>query len=451
MRAGTEETQLALALDRVAEQALTLYREDVPGPESQPSPPIGDAAYLRRASLVLLGRNPTAAEATAFLAKPDRAALIQQLVDSPEFARQEFRGWIARLGLAPDPAAPAQAWLLSALEKKLRYPAWSAQWIEKWTPELAADGERGVKWLEAFVGKNLDCARCHDHPYTDTTIGGLHGLLAFLGDRGAITMFEVPQPPGQIVTATTGKLEPLLEFYSSKRDRAILNSGAEWPDVDSAAAFSRWLHDAKNPLGRYRSVDRVWERMLGYEWFTALDEQLAVDQMKPNQETLLAAAMKIYESLQRDDRRFAQVIANSRLFGLGTAEGKWESAGLLGPKPRRLNVDQVERTIALLETGSAESPIAMALDSSVPPGTPVWERTAQLESRLFKPGAAWKKDLESAPTDEAKIDQLYLAVLSRRPTAEENLGLRNAIGAGAERFETALWALLMSEEFAWMP
>src|SRR5262249_49694107 len=54
----------------------------------RPSPAADDATFLRRVSVDLCGRLPTAAEARAFLAEdgPDkRAKLIERLLDSPDY------------------------------------------------------------------------------------------------------------------------------------------------------------------------------------------------------------------------------------------------------------------------------------------------------------------------------------------------------------------------------
>src|SRR6185436_12345865 len=63
----------------------------------RPAPLCDDAEFLRRASLDLIGRVPTVAELRAFLAKPDRAAKIEEYLAAPEFARFWSEIWTAML------------------------------------------------------------------------------------------------------------------------------------------------------------------------------------------------------------------------------------------------------------------------------------------------------------------------------------------------------------------
>jgi hypothetical protein len=58
---------------------------DFPSAEAniQPSPVCSDAQFLRRITLDLVGRIPTTQERNEFLARPDRAALIERLLKSP--------------------------------------------------------------------------------------------------------------------------------------------------------------------------------------------------------------------------------------------------------------------------------------------------------------------------------------------------------------------------------
>ena len=62
----------------------------------QPANLSSDAVFLRRAFLDVIGTLPTAAEASQFLADPDpakRAALIDRLLDRPEFADYWAMKW----------------------------------------------------------------------------------------------------------------------------------------------------------------------------------------------------------------------------------------------------------------------------------------------------------------------------------------------------------------------
>src|SRR5688500_12021581 len=150
------------------------------------SPPADDAEFLRRVTLDLAGRIPTADEARAFLAdrSPDRRAKrIDQLLAGPEYAARMsdlFHVWLMeRQGDHPDWAA----WLQSAFETN---KPWDRMAREMLRAAAADPKARGASFFLAkrlenygqnpvdypgltrdvgrlFLGKNLQCAECHDH------------------------------------------------------------------------------------------------------------------------------------------------------------------------------------------------------------------------------------------------------------------------------------------------
>ena len=68
--------------------------------------PAGDATFLRRASLDVIGRLPTPDEARSFLADPSpdkRARLVDRLLDRPEYADHWANKWVDLLRPEPLP------------------------------------------------------------------------------------------------------------------------------------------------------------------------------------------------------------------------------------------------------------------------------------------------------------------------------------------------------------
>src|SRR5262249_17702148 len=84
-----------------------------------PSEPAGDATYLRRASLDVIGRLPTADEVRAFLAdtapEPEkRARLVDRLLDAPEYADHWANKWMDLLRPNPYRVGIKAVWNLDA-------------------------------------------------------------------------------------------------------------------------------------------------------------------------------------------------------------------------------------------------------------------------------------------------------------------------------------------------
>jgi hypothetical protein len=171
------------------------------------APPASDAEFLRRIYLDLTGNIPSASEARAFLSSraPDkRRALIDRLLASPEHARHM-----------------AQVFDVLLMERRVSRFVPQAQWHEylrssfaankPWdqiTREiLGADGadpklRAPVKFIldrnaepnlltrdisRLFLGMNLQCAQCHNHPrIEDYKQEHYYGLFAFVNRTSVV-------------------------------------------------------------------------------------------------------------------------------------------------------------------------------------------------------------------------------------------------------------------------
>ena len=187
-----------------------------------PAPLSGDAEFLRRVSLDLIGTIPTYEETVAFLADtaPDkRAELIDRLLADPRFAQHQADVWDGILfgrdppGYDTDRREGFQAWLRTQFEE-------NTPWNELAGTILRAEGnsvEQGAPLFYAqyrnqpedaneaitqiFLGVQLQCARCHDHPFEEWTQLDFYGMAAFLsrlsivsvGKKDNLTMYAVAE------------------------------------------------------------------------------------------------------------------------------------------------------------------------------------------------------------------------------------------------------------------
>lgn len=164
------------------------------------APLAADAEFLRRVTLDLTGRIPTAADARAFLAdkEPDkRVELIDRLLASPDYPRRMQDYWdVALMDRRRDVHVPRPAW-----EEFLRTAFAENRPFDQLVRDiLSADGSdpktrpaakffldrdldqtvltRDVARL--FVGRNFQCCQCHDHPLVDAyKQDHFYGIQAF--------------------------------------------------------------------------------------------------------------------------------------------------------------------------------------------------------------------------------------------------------------------------------
>ncbi len=243
-----------------------------------PSPPADDHTFLRRVTVDIAGRLPTAEETEKFLASKDpdkRARTIDALLDSPDYAAYFAQKWagIFRNKRAKDTYQRGtyafHDWLRTSLQENVPYD-------ELVTEILTASGEIGrnpaVGWYRAvkdqkeqmqdiaqvFLGIRMQCAQCHHHPYEKWSQDDYYSFAAFLTTVG--------RKPGE---------QPDEDIIFHRRTTAAMQNpntkvtlkptplGAEplelSPADDPRVALADWLTAEDNPWFARMLVNRYWK------------------------------------------------------------------------------------------------------------------------------------------------------------------------------------------------
>ena len=167
-----------------------------------PNPTTTDEQFIRRAYLSIAGRIPSFDEVSAFLADPQptrRAKVIDMLLDSPGRQSHLFN-YFADMFRVSDPnnggfvsAQPYITWLKEQIGKNRPYNemvrdmlgATGKPWDNGATGYLLRD--RGMlldnlaNTFSIFLGTDVACAQCHDHPFSDWTQMQFYQLASFFG------------------------------------------------------------------------------------------------------------------------------------------------------------------------------------------------------------------------------------------------------------------------------
>jgi hypothetical protein len=264
------------------------------GEEVESNPVAGDADYVRRLYLDLLGRIPTQAEVRAFQASTTpkkREKLVDQLLanrrhdrhlatfwrrvwvpqaDTPEFEwlSDEFEDWVAvRLASrTPYDQIVKEMLTMPSLRGKVKgsprdsdAPARAFYVASDFKAEnLAANMSR------AFLGINIDCAQCHDHPFAKWTRNQFWETAAFFNPVSAsITS------PAKFEIAVPGSTKMLAA-------KTISEPSVRWPDELRAdtgnKVLAAWLTDSKNPYFARNGVNRLWTNFFGTGLVEPLDD-----------------------------------------------------------------------------------------------------------------------------------------------------------------------------------
>jgi hypothetical protein len=220
--------------------------------EGDPAALATDGEFLRRVSLDLAGMIPSAAEARAFLDDPSpykRERLIDRLLASPEYARRMQEVFDAMLRERRDeqhvPAAQWQAFLRRAFAENMPYNRLVAAILSADGTEAKTRGPAKFYFDRQaepnlvtrdigrmFLGRDLQCAQCHDHPLVDDYKQAHYfGLFAFLSRTSVFS----GEPMGPVLAE---KAEGDVTFTSVFKKKLVHKTGPrilDGPPVEEPA------------------------------------------------------------------------------------------------------------------------------------------------------------------------------------------------------------------------
>jgi hypothetical protein len=368
-----------------------------------PSELCSDELFLRRAYLDLLGLVPGAEAAHAFLADtaPDkRARLIDTLLERPEFAdfwalkwadllkieqrqldydgMKVFHGWIRESIATNKPLDQFARELIAARGSTLKNPP-ANWWRANRDPVTRAENTARI-----FLGTQLNCAQCHNHPFERWTQddyyswAGLFARLDYkLSDEKGKDKNDKNEFKGDQTVLIKAKAS-----VTNARTGAVAKPrflGGEAPEVskerDELLALADWL--PRSPMFARMQVNRVWFHLLGRGLVDPVDDFRASN--PPSHPALLDALAGDFAQNGYDLRRLIRTITASRTYQLSAlpnATNAEDEANNAHAMVRRLTAEQ------LLDSMSAVMATPLPLE-----GVPAGTRLAQLAEgrKHYKP------------------------------------------------------------------
>jgi len=224
---------LAQAIDAALAQAWQEQKVEVAAPAD-------DATWLRRLSLDLCGTIPDRSEVTDFLAdrhadKRDRK--IDEYLDDRAFAENLSDLW-GNLLLAAASRGPERLRLRPWLEESFAHGVPFADVTRDLIASTGRNDQNGatsfvlayaeeIESLSAvsartFLGIQLQCAQCHDHPYDKWKQSDFNGYTGFFLSARAKKLTEGPTPVFEVTDATPEqdrreKLKKLMAFLREEK------------------------------------------------------------------------------------------------------------------------------------------------------------------------------------------------------------------------------------------
>jgi hypothetical protein len=257
-----------------------------------PSNPCLDHEYLRRVYLDIAGVIPSEQTVSQFLSNPrpeKRVIVVDQLLKSDASARYAAVVW-GNLLMGRGTGAEAlfqqrfRDWLYEQFKSNARFDRTVTSIL---TASGTAVQNPAVTWTlhhdakpenltgaaaEAFLGIQIRCAQCHDHPFDSWRQEDFYGIAAFFARTSA-----GPSLLGlQVREGATGEIH-LGGTPAAKVIAPTLPPGSSLPPSAGPRReqLARWIIDPANKQFARAIVNRVWGQMLGRGLVDPVDDMRA--------------------------------------------------------------------------------------------------------------------------------------------------------------------------------
>lgn len=472
-----------------------------------PSDGCTDEEFIRRVSLDLVGRLPSAERVRSFLADTraeKRQYLVDELLQDPNYADHWAVVWgdlirpnPSRVGVKP--VYLLDEWIRDSFRRNKPYD----QMVRELLTAKGSSHDYGPVAMfrdkrdpvdtssfvsQIFLGVRLDCAKCHHHPNEKWSQEDYYQLAAF---------FAQMKRKGQGISAPISG-EPEYWWYGGKGSISHPVSGAamvpkapDGPEMpydgkqDPREQLADWMVDKDNPFFAKAIVNRIWSHLLGRGIVDPVDDQRISN--PPSNEALLDFLAKDFADNGYDFKHLLRRIANSRIYQLSSRPNEHnvsdnrnysrflkrrlgaevlldavndltavkDSFGGMPAGSRAVQTWNVKLSSDFLDAfgrpnASEECPCERDRKSSVVQALHLMNSNA-LQGKLKNPAGRAVKLSKTKLSDPEVVHEIYLAAYSRTPSDEElSHSIRFLESRATERqsaIEDLMWSLINSAEF----
>jgi hypothetical protein len=485
----------------------------------KPAPRTTDEQFLRRVTVDLVGRLPTPAELDAFVKekRPDkRAKVVDRLLASDDYARHWARYWrevfASRLtdNLVRVFANHFERWLTEQLKA-------DKSWAEITRDMLTASGEmkfaetdkngpaffllsrrgadaaveRAAEASRVFLGIQIQCAQCHDHPFDVWKRDQFHQLAAYFGKLRDRPIFENKRIVGASLVSPPFGDYRLPDKDDPKKSTAVTPrfldgqkpAGFRLTDQDRRKSLADAITSRDNPWFAAAFVNRMWGELMGQAFVRPIDD------LGPQKEVMMPPVLtRVAGAFRGSDyniKDLLRAITTSEAYQRQIRPGESKDEHLLfaASSPARMSADTLWQalvgTLGPIGGGApgfmpkkGPGPFAgrfgleflfkqeFAFDPSTPPNEVegsipqalLLMNNPAIGQRIQAKGATVLAKIltENPKDDDDAIRAVYRRTLGRGPSERELSRCRQHLSSVANRpeaFEDILWALINSTEF----
>jgi hypothetical protein len=497
-----------------------------------PSKPATDAEWCRRVYLDVLGRIPTADEVARYTgdrSQDKKVKLIDRLLESDEYIEDYARNWttiwtnilIGRTG------GTDQNTIISreGLQQYLRRSYLQNKPFDQFAYELISangtsrPGEEGyngavnfildnldenaapatAKTARIFLGLQVQCTQCHNHPFNEWKQEQFWSLNAFfrqtrfqrVGDGGRMAASRLDD--GDFAGEGTDPKE--AEIYYELRNGLLKVAYPVFVDgtrIDPSGYVSEVNRRdqlaelvRKSPYLGKAIVNRMWGHFMGYGFTKPIDDMGPHN--APSHPELLERLGQDFSNHGFDMKQLIRWVTLSEAYSLSSRfvpKKNEKDNPLLGERPlfshfylRQMSAEQLydsliaatqadntrgtfeeqERTKTMwlqqfaVAFGTDENDESTTFNGTIPQTLMMMNGELIQKATSGDAGTFLREVADSDMKDNQKIATLYLAALARKPTREE-VTFANQMwavrkGDTLEALKDIFWVLLNSNEF----
>jgi len=476
----------------------------------EPAEPVGDAKFMRRVYLDIIGRVPTPHEVRAFLAdtSPDkRARLVDRLLERPEYADHWATKWNDLL--LPNPYRVGiktvlnyDAWIRRQFRENVPYD----EFVTRLVTARGSTFENGAVTLyrdrrtpdevttlvsQLFLGIRLECAKCHQHPFEKWGQHHFYSLASYFARVGHVGRISPPISGSEekIFTAPDDGRRYVVKHPVSGEILEPQPLFGDAPEIgeeeDPRRSLAQWMISEQNEYFAQVMTNRVWADLMGRGIVEPVDDFRATN--PPTNEPLLRALAEHFRQEDFNIKKLIRTICLSHAYALSSDTNPRNMADTRNYSRhyrQRLraevlldavcDITGVPETFAAMPPGSRATQLwtrrvgSVFLDTFGRPDRnqdPPCERSGEtavtqalhlmnspaLHQKVTADAGRAAQLAASDHANEEIVQELYLLIYNRPPTADESsFGTRLFAAVGITRRRATagmMWALLNTPEF----
>ena len=484
--------------------------------EVEPSPVADDAEWMRRVYLDIVGHIPTVEDVEKFLADKDKAKrtkLIERLLDDPGYARNWTTIWT---NLCIGQQTPRRV-SREGMQKFFREAfGKNRPWKDVVSDLVTAEGhyeENGAtnfllaqmqdqddgaqmtaKTTRLFMGMQVQCTQCHDHPFNDWKQDQFWQFNSFFRQTAKVDHRRFDQKTGRMVDDFSEIVERNFSgpVYFEKRSGLMKVAypayfGTEVnPDesTDRRKELARLMTAGERPMIAVAYINRLWAHFFGFGFTNPIDDisthipvthpalfdRLGEEFVKSGYDCKQAmrwiANSEPYNLTSRTTKKNARdnpAIGEAALFTHVyvkpmTAEQLYDSLIIAtnAHKSGRSGWEQAEAQRhtwlqKFVQTfGTDDGGESSSFDGTIPQALMMMNGPLVQDAVSVKAGSHLHELLTGKGSENQKIQRLYMTALGRMPTRPELGAAQKFLNNSHDPltvYQDLFWALLNSNEF----